>query len=372
MCAGRSQALPIGKSQGEDDEMWERVKDLPKGAWLGVDDKTSEGFWLWNDGSRMCPSAATGLNRDDSKCSSVANDCCACDSTIGHRGCGANERATCRDGYIPQIIGPAGSGGGCCGLGCEYSRTYTCVAPCPDYNNWGGGEPNSYGSSGAFSGQEDCATWASGNGQHNGQLPGVPANKWIDESCNSDASVVCCSREDNDFMEAACGGRDCAAAKSEFGCSGVYADEIRDGKCVALAGWSTSITVADFCPWTCSASAGGAESSSSSDSNGGAIAGGVIGGLILLVVVVLVVRSMKKKQAEAERQQQPKVAVAVAQPVQAVAVAVAQPVSAPVSFTNPMYAKKNNNQGDGYLEVSGEGEAAYSAPAALGDMYDDL
>ena len=42
---------------------------------------------------------------DDSKCSSVADDCCACDASIGQTGCGFVEAATCRDGWVPGLGG---------------------------------------------------------------------------------------------------------------------------------------------------------------------------------------------------------------------------------------------------------------------------
>jgi len=58
--------------------------------------------------------------RDDSKCSSGGDDCCACDSSIGMTECDWSERATCRDGYEPRSR--ESEGGGC---------WYSCYPPMP-------------------------------------------------------------------------------------------------------------------------------------------------------------------------------------------------------------------------------------------------
>ena len=42
----------------------------------------------------------TSCIKDDSKCSSDYDDCCACDASIGQTTCGWEEPATCRDGYL--------------------------------------------------------------------------------------------------------------------------------------------------------------------------------------------------------------------------------------------------------------------------------
>merc|ERR1719223_817250 len=57
---------------------------------------------------------------DDSKCSSVADDCCACDASIGQTTCGWEEPATCRDGYV-AVPTPGADGGMHSNPSCEYS-----------------------------------------------------------------------------------------------------------------------------------------------------------------------------------------------------------------------------------------------------------
>merc|ERR1719409_983733 len=58
--------------------------------------------------------------RDDSRCSSVADDCCACDKSIGQLTCDFDEPATCRDGYVAMI--PPGED-------YEGSCQYSCYPP---------------------------------------------------------------------------------------------------------------------------------------------------------------------------------------------------------------------------------------------------
>ena len=59
--------------------------------------------------------------RDDTKCSSYMNDCCACDASIGMT-CSwtRQEPATCNDGFVPIASGYGISAGSC---------RYTCVQP---------------------------------------------------------------------------------------------------------------------------------------------------------------------------------------------------------------------------------------------------
>ena len=57
---------------------------------------------------------------DDSKCSSGADDCCACDASIGQTTCGWEEPATCRDGYV-AVPTPGADGGIHSNPSCEYS-----------------------------------------------------------------------------------------------------------------------------------------------------------------------------------------------------------------------------------------------------------
>ena len=57
---------------------------------------------------------------DDSKCSSAADDCCACDASIGQTTCGWEEPATCRDGYV-AVPTPGADGGMHGNPSCEYS-----------------------------------------------------------------------------------------------------------------------------------------------------------------------------------------------------------------------------------------------------------
>ena len=42
-------------------------------------------------------------NADDRMCSSMGDDCCACDASIGQYDCEWEEAATCRGGYVPKI-----------------------------------------------------------------------------------------------------------------------------------------------------------------------------------------------------------------------------------------------------------------------------
>ena len=56
------------------------------------------------------PPVACTQHRDDSKCTSSGEDCCACDASIGQTECGWEEPATCSDGFVPRIT--AGSDGG--------------------------------------------------------------------------------------------------------------------------------------------------------------------------------------------------------------------------------------------------------------------
>ena len=58
--------------------------------------------------------------RDDSKCSSSVDDCCACDASIGMTECSWVEPATCRDGYI-ALPTPGSDGGRHNYPSCEYS-----------------------------------------------------------------------------------------------------------------------------------------------------------------------------------------------------------------------------------------------------------
>ena len=62
------------------------------------------------------PAASIARGADD-KCSSVADDCCACDASIGMTTCGFDEPASCRDGYIGR---PKGDGSDC---------MYSCYPP---------------------------------------------------------------------------------------------------------------------------------------------------------------------------------------------------------------------------------------------------
>ena len=57
---------------------------------------------------------------DDSKCSSGADDCCACDASIGQTTCGWEEPATCRDGYV-AVPTPGADGGMHGNPSCRYS-----------------------------------------------------------------------------------------------------------------------------------------------------------------------------------------------------------------------------------------------------------
>ena len=81
---------------------------------------------------------------DDSKCSSVADDCCACDASIGQTTCGLSmpgweEPATCRDGYV-AVPTPGADGGmhgnpsceySCYPPGCDSSLVYVAEHLCP-------------------------------------------------------------------------------------------------------------------------------------------------------------------------------------------------------------------------------------------------
>ena len=63
---------------------------------------------------------------DDDKCSSMGDDCCACDISIGQFDCGWVEAATCRGGFIPRRM--PGSDGG------VHKRTFSaeCAYSCFD------------------------------------------------------------------------------------------------------------------------------------------------------------------------------------------------------------------------------------------------
>ena len=52
-------------------------------------------------GERCCTSYPE--NADDRMCSSMGDDCCACDASIGQYDCEWEEAATCRGGYVPKI-----------------------------------------------------------------------------------------------------------------------------------------------------------------------------------------------------------------------------------------------------------------------------
>ena len=74
------------------------------------------------NGNTCCHSAQTPTLciGDDSKCSSFADDCCACDASIGQTTCGWEEPATCRDGYV-AVPTPGADGGMHGNPSCEYS-----------------------------------------------------------------------------------------------------------------------------------------------------------------------------------------------------------------------------------------------------------
>ena len=76
-------------------------------------------------GEKCC--SAYPENADDSRCSSIADDCCACDASIGQYDCGWEEAATCRDGYIPKITFGS-DGGGHHNPPCEYSCYHPCTS----------------------------------------------------------------------------------------------------------------------------------------------------------------------------------------------------------------------------------------------------
>ena len=82
------------------------------------------------NGNTCCHSAQTPTLciRDDSKCSSDGDDCCACDASIGQTTCGWEEPATCRDGYVAM---PTPDGREGWPAGCEYSCYPPHCAPPP-------------------------------------------------------------------------------------------------------------------------------------------------------------------------------------------------------------------------------------------------
>ena len=69
-------------------------------------------------------SSAYPYGRSDWLCSSVADDCCACDKSIGQLTCGFDEPATCHDGYVAMIPPGADYDGSC---------EYSCYPPGHDH-----------------------------------------------------------------------------------------------------------------------------------------------------------------------------------------------------------------------------------------------
>jgi len=63
-----------------------------------------------------CTPSDECVTGDDSKCTSIANDCNACDVAIGMTECQLKEAATCKDGYIPKKTG-------------VHFMAYTCLPP---------------------------------------------------------------------------------------------------------------------------------------------------------------------------------------------------------------------------------------------------
>ena len=71
-------------------------------------------------GHSVPTSSAYPSGRSDWLCSSVGEDCCACDKSIGQLTCGFDEPATCYDGYVAKI--PPGED-------YEGSCQYSCYPP---------------------------------------------------------------------------------------------------------------------------------------------------------------------------------------------------------------------------------------------------
>ena len=73
---------------------------------------TEKMFWLWGKGwdestakinaTKSSTRRALNDGRDDGKCSSSGNDCCACDSSIGMSQCTFSEPATCDGGFVAR------------------------------------------------------------------------------------------------------------------------------------------------------------------------------------------------------------------------------------------------------------------------------
>ena len=135
---------------------------------------------------------------DDSKCSSVADDCCACDASIGQTTCGWEEPATCRDGYV-AVPTPGADGGTSCDYscyppGCDSSlvgsATYTPVSGrgCSSYVHMD--DPDTHGVKGGYTTLEQCAAAVLA---YNGQ-DGCVANYFFFESggyCNCPRDATC-------------------------------------------------------------------------------------------------------------------------------------------------------------------------------------
>jgi len=64
------------------------------------------------------PSPTPTCTPEPKKCSSIGNDCYACDWTLG-MGCDGHESATCKDGYVPTKVDD----------GYPKSSQYTCLPP---------------------------------------------------------------------------------------------------------------------------------------------------------------------------------------------------------------------------------------------------
>ena len=74
-------------------------------------------------------------NADDSMCSSMGDDCCACDASIGQYDCEWEEAATCRGGYIPKIT-HGSDGGRHHHHPCEYSCYHPCTSSEDECWDW--------------------------------------------------------------------------------------------------------------------------------------------------------------------------------------------------------------------------------------------
>jgi len=136
---------------------------------------------------------------DDSKCSSIADDCCACDASIGQTTCGWEEPATCRDGYV-AVPTPGADGGTSCDYscyppGCDSSLVgsatyYTAVSGrgCSSYVHMD--DPDTHGVKGGSTTLAQCAAAVLA---YNGQ-DGCVANYFFFERwgyCNCPRDATC-------------------------------------------------------------------------------------------------------------------------------------------------------------------------------------